>query len=651
MCLAVDPDYSVGLAYANKKPRRDRWDSNHSNPTPLVSACQAGLYDHVKLLLEYNASFDRTMQGETPLHMLCQRPSTENPARLLEAIKLLIDASAHPNAATASGLTPLHSLCKYNPNASGSSKAKKQKQKRNKRQKVANVGDNNDEDDDDDNNDGDGGGGGDDSAKASTNINDSTSSNVNDAAVLCDHDIDTVTGQIAELLIAHRADVNAQTTTGVTPLYNASCRGMSSVVRVLLESKANVNAKPSYSSTTALTRACAAGHESVALLLLNAKADVCCTHNPLVGASKHGLVRVVSQLVERRANVNLVGGEPPMTPLAAACSSASGIASVAPILLAASADINPPRAYSGVLPLQAAAAVGNFDIVQQLVESNALLEAKDNRGTTALHAASDVADNAAIVKFLLESGACANARDKDNATPLHRAAAKEGVTTLRVLLRHDANVNAANKSGNTPLWVAASNRAILNIRELLDVGADPRSAGCFDGGIAIVEPRILHEIFPDCTLFASLLQKMCESLSNTLLQHDRIRQLQLQQPIQDGLQQVTAPRRSTSSASFGSLRCFDRSSTHIPSLSFPTSCCSVSFGSCNEVPACITLLQSMNLDNTIQYIIAKNSDLLASFTLQHSAANPPVRAPPSYSPSREAQAQGIDQVLRSWASE
>jgi ankyrin repeat protein len=80
-------------------------------------------------------------------------------------------------------------------------------------------------------------------------------------------------GDVAELLLANKADVNAKEEHGATPLIYAAAKGHKDVAELLLANRADVNAKDNYGST-ALHQAAHGGHRDVVKLLLANKADI-----------------------------------------------------------------------------------------------------------------------------------------------------------------------------------------------------------------------------------------------------------------------------------------------------------------------------------------------------------------------------------------
>jgi ankyrin repeat protein len=92
---------------------------------------------------------------------------------------------------------------------------------------------------------------------------------------------------VADLLLANKADANVKAPNGVTPLFHAAFGDHKDVVELLLANKADPNAKTSYGQTP-LHAAVLFGDKSVVELLLTNKADVDATdhigHTPLHAA-------------------------------------------------------------------------------------------------------------------------------------------------------------------------------------------------------------------------------------------------------------------------------------------------------------------------------------------------------------------------------
>jgi ankyrin repeat protein len=74
------------------------------------------------------------------------------------------------------------------------------------------------------------------------------------------------TGEIVALLLAKKADVDAQDNGGWTPLHMAARSGCKEVVQILVANKAKVDVKDN-NSVTPLSRAMMQGHREVVELL------------------------------------------------------------------------------------------------------------------------------------------------------------------------------------------------------------------------------------------------------------------------------------------------------------------------------------------------------------------------------------------------
>jgi len=209
--------------------------------------------------------------------------------------------------------------------------------------------------------------------------------------------------QTAKLLHHNGAHVNVDGDDGVTPLNSAAWYGDLEMVQVLLDYKADVNARSDYSWT--------ALHE----------ASEGCDFAP--------------------SNI-------PRFP------------DVARLLLEHGADLNVLDSYS-LTPLHVAARNGRVGVVRVLLEHGAGAGLEDKSGKTPLHAAADGRgrkgdERADVASVLLEHGANIDAGDKKGETPLHLAAECGGIEVIRVLLEHGANVGAKDNEGRTAFQIASA---------------------------------------------------------------------------------------------------------------------------------------------------------------------------------------------------
>jgi len=109
----------------------------------------------------------------------------------------------------------------------------------------------------------------------------------------------------------------------------------------------------------------------------------------------------------------------------------------------------------GFTPLHFAAFFGEESVARVLLEHHADAGAVANNPMQVqpLHSAA-TARNLAIVRALLEHGAPVNARQQKGWTALHAAAQHGDKPMVEVLLKHGANPNAKNDEGRTPDEVA-----------------------------------------------------------------------------------------------------------------------------------------------------------------------------------------------------
>jgi ankyrin repeat protein len=125
----------------------------------------------------------------------------------------------------------------------------------------------------------------------------------------------------------------------------------------------------------------------------------------------------------------------------------------------------------GATPLHYAAAYANPFVIRKLLEGGANIEAVDKYRQTPLFYAI-YKGTLAEVRFLLQKNANVNACDNDRLTPLHSAAKAEYPQAATLLLQENADVNAVDKDGKTPLHHAAEDGCQRTAAVLLQGGAN-----------------------------------------------------------------------------------------------------------------------------------------------------------------------------------
>ena len=293
---------------------------------------------------------------------------------------------------------------------------------------------------------------------------------------------------IVRTLVKHKANVNATTDSGDTPLILAAKSQHENVVHALLsDSQCPVDAK-GRNGYTALQYSCRYGHVDIVRTLVKHKANVNATTDsgdtPLTLAVKHkhdnvihallsdsqcakgqdgytafhylcryGHVDIVRTLVNYKANVNdrTDSGDTPLT-LAAK----HGHDNVVHVLLSDFQCSVDAKGQDGYTALHYSCRYGHVDIVRTLVKHKANVNAKTGSGDTPLTLAARHKHDNVIHALLSDSQCLVDAKGQDGYTALHYSCRYDHVDIVRTLVKHKANVNARTDSGDTPLTLAAS---------------------------------------------------------------------------------------------------------------------------------------------------------------------------------------------------
>uniref|UniRef100_A0A1A9WY66 K Homology domain-containing protein n=1 Tax=Glossina brevipalpis TaxID=37001 RepID=A0A1A9WY66_9MUSC len=246
-----------------------------------------------------------------------------------------------------------------------------------------------------------------------------------------------------------------------------------------LDKTIDVDSETDSNHDTALTLACAGGHEELVELLINRGANI--EHRdkkgftPLILAATAGHEKVVDILLKHGADLEAQSERTKDTPLSLACS--GGRYEVVELLLSVGAN-KEHRNVSDYTPLSLAASGGYVNIIKLLLSNGAEINSRTGSklGISPLMLAA-MNGHTAAVKLLLDQGSDINAQIETNRnTALTLACFQGRHEVVSLLLDRKANVEHRAKTGLTPLMEAASGGYIEVGRVLLDKGADVNAA-------------------------------------------------------------------------------------------------------------------------------------------------------------------------------
>ncbi|XP_055679921.1 ankyrin repeat and KH domain-containing protein mask isoform X9 [Lutzomyia longipalpis] len=241
----------------------------------------------------------------------------------------------------------------------------------------------------------------------------------------------------------------------------------------------DVDSETDSNHDTALTLACAGGHEDLVELLISRGANI--EHRdkkgftPLILAATAGHDKVVEALLKYGAEMEAQSERTKDTPLSLACS--GGRYEVVELLLNIGAN-KEHRNVSDYTPLSLAASGGYVNIIKLLLSHGAEINSRTGSklGISPLMLAA-MNGHTQAVKLLLDMGSDINAQIETNRnTALTLACFQGRHEVVNLLLERKANVEHRAKTGLTPLMEAASGGYIDVGRVLLDKGADVNAA-------------------------------------------------------------------------------------------------------------------------------------------------------------------------------
>ncbi|XP_038061254.1 ankyrin repeat domain-containing protein 17-like isoform X2 [Patiria miniata] len=236
-----------------------------------------------------------------------------------------------------------------------------------------------------------------------------------------------------------------------------------------------VDAQTESNHDTALTVACAGGHDELVQMLLEKSANM--EHKdkkgftPLILAATAGHCKTVEILLDHDCDIEAQSERTKDTPLSLACS--GGRYEVVDLLLARGAN-KEHRNVSDYTPLSLAASGGFVSIIKLLLRYGAEINSRTGSklGISPLMLAA-MNGHTAAVKLLLDMGSDINAQIETNRNTALTLACFQGRTeVVSLLVDRKANVEHRAKTGLTPLMEAASGGYADVGAVLIDKGAD-----------------------------------------------------------------------------------------------------------------------------------------------------------------------------------
>lgn len=276
---------------------------------------------------------------------------------------------------------------------------------------------------------------------------------------------------IIQYLIQRGASINSINENGKSPLIFASDRGYLEVVRYLVGQGADIALVDNY-GRNALDYASESGHHEV-VRFLNDYLDI---HN--IGLSLDSILdQQIQDLVYQDDKtglnnlLNLHEWNPTTIPLIQnaiiiyACR--DGRLDLIEEMVLQGADLNRRMSYGmykGATPLMIAVYHHQLEIIQFLIENQAMIEAKNHQDSTVLISAAQMGTQT-ILEYLINQGADVNVQNLFGRTALMEAVRCHHSSIIRTLIEHGARINLQDNDGKSALMftlIAEDVRCLIN---------------------------------------------------------------------------------------------------------------------------------------------------------------------------------------------
>lgn len=286
--------------------------------------------------------------------------------------------------------------------------------------------------------------------------------------------------EVTKLLLSFGADIEIKDQDGRTPLMHAVYQNQTDILSLLVQEGANLNVMDDEGNTPIHDAAYSNSIDTLKILLesgFSVSEKSASGKLPLHDAAFNNSYEVSELLIQLGADVNAQDANG-NTPLHHAIE--KNAVDVANLLVqnGASAAIKNNRGESALINVSGK--MYGHTLLQQFLQQPLNLDDKDEKGTTALHAAvyGLAVENVAI---LLDAGASIESEDSQGRTALFECvnvspsdldfSRKNEI--LKILLNHGIHVNNRDNKNFTPLSVAIRMKNIEMIKILLLHGANP----------------------------------------------------------------------------------------------------------------------------------------------------------------------------------
>ena len=260
--------------------------------------------------------------------------------------------------------------------------------------------------------------------------------------------------ELLKKLIAGKANINEQTTGGITPAMLAAARGYTDALGELVQAGANLNLRNQYGDT-AISLAVMFNHHEAAAMLMEKGALVNSRNNregltPLMLAVRWADIPMIDLLVKHQANIE-TKDDAGFTALMHSIYHCEEAAALHLLELGANPNCCTGLEIGSALHLACSPVSCNAAIVRSLLQHGAKVDAEDNDRQQPLGTAVEFGYSE-LAEILIAAGADVNHRDKLLRTPIMRTNSAE---CIKLLLAHQAELNAKTARGLNALMYAA----------------------------------------------------------------------------------------------------------------------------------------------------------------------------------------------------